>query len=153
MHPFHDIANSADSESFLFCPLLHLYIHIKKNEFHPVLQKKKLLLKHVTNSYSWDFSDEISVGFRCLTTLNSFGNPSLIVLWEGVNTAFCEGIFLFVLHLCPRPARTQHLEQTRNGISSLPCSQRDKFCSPPKQRWCLLAPEEEIWPSCHCLGQ
>lgn len=72
----HETDNSADSGSFLSRLLLHLYIHIKKNEIHPILQKKKLLLWHVTNSYSWDFSEEISVGFGCLIALNSFGNPS-----------------------------------------------------------------------------
>lgn len=83
----HSSFQSISQGSFWFCPLLHLYIHIKKKKTHPILQKNKLLLQGVASSYSWEFSEEILVGFGCLTSPNSFGNPSLVVLWGGIKTA------------------------------------------------------------------
>lgn len=74
------------------------------------------------------------MGFGCLTALNSFGNPSFIVLYGGVKTAFCEQIL--ILHLSPGPAGTQHLKQNRNRISSLPCSQKDMFHPPSSTGAC-----------------
>lgn len=84
----HSSFQSISQGSFWFCPLLHLYIHIKKKKTHPILQKNKLLLQGVASSYSWEFSKEILVGFGCLASPNSFGNPSLVVLWGGIKTAF-----------------------------------------------------------------
>lgn len=68
------------------------------------------------------------MGFGCLTALNSFGNPSLIVLYGGVKTAFCKKKFCFAS--LSWASWDTHLKQNRNHISSFPCSQKDRFHPP-----------------------
>lgn len=61
----------------------------------------------------------------CLTALNSFGNPSLIVLYGGVKTALCKEIV--ILHLSLGPAGTQHLKQNRIAFPASPAHKRICF--------------------------